>query len=340
LSAGALFDDFDLFDLDAGASDAAEQTRKALVDTREQMGMMLDIMPIGLLVHTSQAILFANRAACKLLDIEQEAAVGNHVLDFMPDALPLGLDKAINSAFGGSDPVEFETMVRSVKGTERSVRFVVGALPWQGTPVIQILMQDITEQKRADQALRRLSITDELTGAFNRRHALYEAGLYIDPDRGDAPGLSVLLLDIDHFKRVNDRYGHPAGDEALRQVARVATKALKDVRPDDASIFARFGGEEFLVLLPGVGSSDAARVAEHLRQAIAGIRVEVPGGSAGLPASFGLSASFGCGTYAPGDGGIDGLLARVDKALYRSKEDGRDRVTLAAPPAGCLHAVA
>ena len=318
----ALFDD-DLFDLDSGASDAASQTQKALVDTHQQMGVMLDIMPIGLLVHTSQGIIFANRAAARLLEIEQQAIVGNHVLDFMPDAPAMGVSERIESAFASTEPVEFEAQVRSHAGQERSVKFIVAALPWPGNPVIQVLMQDVTEQKRAEQTLRRLTITDELTGAFNRRHATYEAGLYLPNEGSSGIGLSVLLLDIDHFKAVNDRYGHQAGDEALKALTKVGTRTLKRVHPDDAAIFSRFGGEEFLVLLPGAGSAKAMQIAEELRKSISAIEVPYQAGS------FSLTASFGVAEFSAADGGLDGLLVRADAALYRSKAEGRNRVSLA-----------
>lgn len=318
----ALLDD-DLFEVDNGSIDAASQTDQALIDTRQTMGVMLDIMPIGLLVHTSQGIIFANRSASRLLEIDQTAARGSHILDFIPDAFPLGIDHHIQDAFSAKEPIEFEALVRSLNGCERSVKFVVAPLPWPGNPVIQILMQDITEQKRAEQTLRRLTITDELTGAFNRRHATYEAGLYLPSEGHDGPGLSVVLIDIDHFKAINDRYGHQAGDEALRRLTRVASSALREVHPDDAAIFSRFGGEEFLVLLPGVGAARSVEIAEYLREAISTIEIPNPAGA------FGFTASFGVATYTSSDANLDGLFARADAALYQSKEDGRNRVTLA-----------
>ena len=319
----ALFDD-DLFDMDSGASAAASQTQKALVDTHQQMGVMLDIMPIGLLVHSRQGVIFANRAASRLLEIGQQAVVGNHILDFVPEGPALGVPERIEAAFASVEPVEFEAQVRSRSGQERSVKFIVAALPWPGTPVIQVLMQDVTEQKRAEQTLRRLTITDELTGAFNRRHATYEAGLYLPTEGGSGIGLSVLLLDIDHFKAINDRYGHQAGDEALKKLAKVASRALKQVHPDDAAIFSRFGGEEFLVLLPGTHADEALRVAEHLRAAIADIEIAHPAGR------FSFTASFGVAEFGDSDDGLDGLFARADAALYRSKAEGRNRVTIAS----------
>ena len=100
MGSAALFDD-DLFELDTGFA-AASQTQQVLFDTHEKMGVMLDIMPIGMMVHTSQGILFANKAAAKILDITQEAAVGNHILDFLPDAFSLELNKRFDAAFTSS----------------------------------------------------------------------------------------------------------------------------------------------------------------------------------------------------------------------------------------------
>jgi diguanylate cyclase (GGDEF)-like protein len=119
------------------------------------------------------------------------------------------------------------------------------------------------------------------------------------------------MLDIDHFKRVNDAYGHVTGDLVLVRFAETIAKAI---RPDD--VLARLGGEEFAVLLPATGLSEAAEIAERLRGLVAGMRVETQQGS------LAITASFGCATAAPNRD----LLRLADEALYTAKRDGRDRV--------------
>lgn len=178
---------------------------------------------------------------------------------------------------------------------------------------------DITEQRALEDKLRVLAATDTLTGAFNRRHffACAEALL---ADSAALP-LSLILLDIDHFKRVNDRHGHRAGDAAL-----VAVAALCRAQARAEDILARFGGEEFILLLPRTSGAEAFGLAEALRAAIAAQPQPLASGSLRLTASLGVAAYAG-----PGES-IDGLVERADKALYAAKRAGRDRVMMAAAP--------
>lgn len=157
--------------------------------------------------------------------------------------------------------------------------------------------------------LRRLAETDPLTGLLNRHaldHALPEL----------AEGDALVMLDVDHFKDVNDRHGHAEGDRVLAELG----AALRDgVRMEDSAV--RYGGEEFLVVLPHVSDATALETAERLRARVAE-RVKV----AGTP----ISLSAGVATRSPGER-RDALLARVDRALYAAKNAGRDRSVLAPP---------
>ncbi len=170
----------------------------------------------------------------------------------------------------------------------------------------------------AERQLRLQACTDPLTQLRNRRFAMevaqHEAAVF---QRGGRPP-ALLLCDIDHFKRINDRHGHEAGDAVLRAVA----QALRDgVREIDH--VARWGGEEFLVLLPDTEEAEAHRVADRLREAVqqleAGPRAE----------ALVVTMTIGVSVLRAGEG-IDQALARADKALYRGKEAGRNRVMLAS----------
>lgn len=131
--------------------------------------------------------------------------------------------------------------------------------------------------------------------------------------------LCLLMLDIDHFKRFNDACGHTCGDAVLKDVARVIRENIRD-----QDIAARYGGEEFAVLLSGTEASVAWRIAERIRKAVAAVRVECGGGS------LSVTISSGVAVFDPRrDLDSKGLIDRADKALYRSKQDGRDRVTMA-----------
>ncbi len=321
MSQGAL-DQLFLDDLDG--STAAQITQRSLIDTQERLGMMLDVMPVGLIIHTQQGILFANQQACRLLQISNAEAVGHHILDFVPIGEVELVQLQLTHAFGHTAAVE-EREIRLVRedGTILDVKLISCPLPWEGNPVVQLLIQDVTELKRSEQALRRLSITDELTGAFNRRHAFYEASLYVGAEATHKIPLSVILIDVDHFKLINDCHGHAAGDRALKDLASVSKALLQSLPQSQSTMFARIGGEEFLLLLPSYSIDDAARVAAQLRKAVGRIRVSEAG------RAFGFTISLGVAAYAATDLTLEGLLSRADKALYEAKETGRNRVMVA-----------
>ena len=178
------------------------------------------------------------------------------------------------------------------------------------------LMLMIVERQLAQ--LRRLARTDPLTGALNRAALLEDGRLQLELCQRQQRPFSGLMLDLDHFKRINDSLGHPAGDAALRHTVQVLRTNLRryDV------LLGRHGGEEFVLLLPGVALAGAAELAERLRAALA----DSPAHGGGQPIA--LSASFGV-AEARRDGDLDALLDQADRALYRAKDAGRNRVACA-----------
>jgi diguanylate cyclase (GGDEF)-like protein len=180
------------------------------------------------------------------------------------------------------------------------------------------LFNDVTAQRRLEQELRRLASTDPLTGLSNRRQFAEAGGAMLRQTRSDALALSVLMLDIDHFKSINDRYGHPAGDEVLQATAQ---RCRAELREQD--LMARLGGEEFAVILPATDAAEAAGIAERLRAAIA---------AAPVPAEehrIEVRVSIGGTSRRAEDKTLDELLGRADQALYTAKRTGRDRVIFA-----------
>jgi diguanylate cyclase (GGDEF)-like protein len=170
--------------------------------------------------------------------------------------------------------------------------------------------------------LEQLSRTDQLTGLFNRRHLDIALDDALDRARREQTPLSVLMLDLDHFKAFNDRFGHPEGDALLRAVAALLREQL---RPSDT--VARYGGEEFTILLPRSPSAEAVRIAERLRDRLAeGL------GPTGVP----TTGSFGIATWPEDASTAADLIATADAALYEAKRRGRDRIALAGvlEPAG------
>ena len=172
---------------------------------------------------------------------------------------------------------------------------------------------------RESRRLRTLSLSDELTGLANRRAALAQARSGLQAARHKSGAYSVLMIDVDHFKRVNDIHGHATGDEVLRHLARVLPASLRSL-----DRLCRIGGEEFLALLPGASMEQAAAVAERMR---AGVAAEaVPTGAGPLA----LTVSIGVATLAGADDTVESLIDRADRALYAAKNGGRNAVCRAA----------
>jgi diguanylate cyclase (GGDEF)-like protein len=171
--------------------------------------------------------------------------------------------------------------------------------------------------------LARLEVVDPLLDVGNRRGFFQMLAPWMSLARRPGPPTALVLFDLDQFKRVNDSYGHPAGDVVLRTVAEVCKRQLRD-----SDQLARLVGVEFAILLPRTGQDDAAMVAERMRAAIAATPVKAE------RAMITLSASFGVTTIRPDDSSVT-LLARADEALRTAKAGGRNRVEL-APPASAI----
>jgi|GEM_PF-141471 len=229
-----------------------------------------------------------------------------------------------------------------------------------------IVLIDITERVRLQEQLRQMAYYDGLTGVYNRaRFMSLGAAMLNDPESASEP-TAVVLFDIDHFKRINDTYGHDIGDQALLHIAELCRRAL---RPTD--LFARYGGEEFAIAMPGLTAERAEAAAHRIRRELAAQPLDVPGGTLRMTASFGIAATEGVGGKAEragdptameadratdteagekaeravGDIGrpagtvaiaqqsaqlkLKRLLKQADLALYAAKNGGRDAVRVA-----------
>lgn len=179
-------------------------------------------------------------------------------------------------------------------------------------------LQDSLKEKNRE--LEHLSRTDPLTGLANRRHFFESIELLYERHCRTGMPLALLMLDIDHFKRINDRYGHQGGDQVLVAVAMLLREHM---RPYDLA--ARYGGEEFIALLPDVSLSEALDIAERLRRSCADLHFPSPLAALQLTASFGVAA-LGTKTNIP----LEQLIEAADGALYLAKGNGRNRVEVMA----------
>ena len=160
--------------------------------------------------------------------------------------------------------------------------------------------------------------TDPLSDLFNRRHFFEQINNELDRYQRYGTGFSLIMLDIDHFKTVNDVYGHLTGDQALIQVAEFCRKAMRLV-----DVLARYGGDEMIFLLPETGPQEAFQAAERLREGVENLEILVDGLQIPLTISLGVTSLVSGEKIS-----LDTLLARVDRALYTSKEQGRNRTTV------------
>ncbi len=177
---------------------------------------------------------------------------------------------------------------------------------------------DEMELHRTNIELTRLATTDPMTGVYNRRHFFVLAEREFARVRRHKIPATVLMIDIDHFKRVNDTYGHAVGDRAI-----MGTMALAKQLFRHEDVLGRIGGEEFSILMPETAPDDALVVAERVCDAVRNARIEVCG------TSFSTTVSIGVSGVNPTDATIEDALKRADEALYVAKRSGRDRVELA-----------
>jgi diguanylate cyclase (GGDEF)-like protein len=177
-------------------------------------------------------------------------------------------------------------------------------------------LEEVQALRRRVGQLEELIARDPLTGLYNVRHLQEVLPAMLERTRRNHRPLCLIMLDLDHFKQVNDTWGHEVGNLALRQTARILSAQVRIV-----DTVCRYGGEEFVVILPDTGLRAAVRIAERIRQAIAEAPVEHPGGH------FQMTVSMGLEIHRPQDE-IDpeGLIEAADKLLYQAKQAGRNRV--------------
>jgi len=241
------------------------------------------------------------------------------------------VNAAINAAIAGeTDGFEYEARIIGPRG-ERYVRSRGAIDRAADGALIGVVgtLQDISEQratelvllmarKTAEEAARKAitaAETDPLTGIANRRKLLDAIARHVDVARSGSAELSCAMIDIDHFKGINDRFGHAVGDRVLQSLVATAREALRA-----GDLIGRLGGEEFVIVLPNAAEDQAVLIGERIRAAIETTRVD------GLPA---VTVSIGVATYAA-DPSATELLARADAALYAAKRAGRNAIRLAA----------
>lgn len=268
-----------------------------------------------LAVDGSARFRYASAGMCELFEVEEAQLLGDSeaVLRRIQPADLIRVRSSILASARHLTPWSEEYRVdlprkgaRWLSAASTPEQLADGSVLWHG------FVSDITDLKRVEEELRALSVTDVLTGAYNRRY--FQDRMQAELKRIDRHGgnLSIIMLDIDHFKRINDRFGHAAGDQVLKAISEKISQRL---RSDD--VFCRLGGEEFMVVCPGTRGGQAYQLALSLRE---GLRNQVIEGVDQV-----VTASFGIASWRAGEG-IDTMLLRADSGVYAAKQAGRDRV--------------
>ncbi|MGA0531827.1 GGDEF domain-containing protein [Hansschlegelia sp. KR7-227] len=297
-----------------------ESADASAIEALAKTHAVLQTLPVGVEIFDLDFnALFYNRKSDELFDYA-DAPVANHDAWWrlaFPDAGARAQARAEWRevvAEAEADPSRAhvaEWTVRCKDGESRTIQFFYRFL----FDRFSLVLWDVTEQRRLEGELRATARTDGLTGLPNRRRFFERADEEILSARIERQPVAVLMLDIDHFKAINDGFGHVVGDLVLKVVAERASAALR--RED---MIARLGGEEFAALLPRAGPSEARRVAERLRKAIVGQPVTA--------ASHTLAVTISVGGAVREDGAASSetMVERADRALYAAKSAGRNRV--------------
>ena len=256
-----------------------------------------------------------NPAWTKNLGWSEEELQGRSWLDFIdPDDFATSLAAGEKLARGES-LVGFENRYRCKDGSLKWLAW--SSYPDSEQQKIYSAVRDITTRKKMEEKLQRLAATDPLTGAGNRRHFIQCAEQELKRSSRYGSQLAVVMLDIDYFKKINDRYGHATGDEVLKKLVDCC---LQELRATD--IFGRFGGEEFAAVLIETDRTTALETCNRLLQQISKLKINTADQTLNVTVSIGLTMR------SAEDISIDPLLKRADDALYQAKEAGRNRVVL------------
>lgn len=298
--------------------------RKQLEEALRNQNLLLNTVLSNVEAHVYMKdregrYLYANQGAGELLGRPVEEIIGKTDMDFLSAEIVAPLRALDQAVFDSGVSQSREEALVDREGRTRYFWSVKVPLVHAEQPDRLIgVSTNVTELHRLREELERQAMTDSLTGIPNRRRFYEDAERHFARARRYGEALSLLVLDIDHFKDINDTRGHQIGDQVLCGIAAHFRQALRG-----SDILGRVGGEEFAILLPHTDLDAAAQLADRLRQTLSEQRFA---GDAGH--QLGATVSIGVATLLPTDTSLDGLYGRADQALYNAKEQGRNRVAI------------
>lgn len=286
----------------------------------QQLDVLLDNEMIGSMTLKNRRVLWCNKAMCKIVGYPQAAMLGASTQRLFADNAMF--EKVGREGYAAlSEGKTYRTQFELIKADGQRIWVdVSGGNISEDGHISLWLISDITKLKQLEEQLKHQVNHDYLTGLYSRACFMHQATTELNRALRYAHPMSLLMLDIDFFKRVNDTHGHQAGDLVLKSVADLCRHTLRD-----CDICGRLGGEEFAVLLPETDQAKAVEVAERLRLAIQQAKVSLPSG--GLPLQ--LTCSIGVSALSNNEDTMDILISLADGALYQAKNTGRNRVCLA-----------
>ncbi|WP_255511795.1 YihY family inner membrane protein [Mitsuaria sp. TWR114] len=307
----------ELQELNASLERRVTQRTRELADSEERLRAVLDHAPIPMVVTRERdaLIVYANGPSAVIAGRTLDELVGKPAISFYRDP---GDRERMQLKFKEEGRLQGEEVcLLAADGSELWMLLSMVPVVYDGEPSVLSTLVDFTDRKRLELELQRLATTDALTGAANRRCFLDHAEAEVARSRRYGLEMALVMMDVDHFKRINDTLGHARGDAALCRLVQLCAQV---VRKQD--LLGRLGGEEFALLLPQTSLEHAMQLVERLRHHIetSGMALQP-----GLPPAS-LTASFGVTALRPEDLRVDELLGRADQALYRAKDGGRNRV--------------
>lgn len=298
-----------------------EGTERQIRESEEKFRGLFESSNDAIMILDDNSFLDCNNAALKMFDCStREDFFGKHPADLSPPEQPGGEDSRTAAAECMAIAFRegrnhFEWTHRRLDGEDFPAEVLLTPVIQEGKALVQATVRDITERKHLERELRTLATTDPLTGAFNRRSFLEKGSDIMAQYLRYKRPTSVLMMDIDHFKQINDTFGHHVGDDVLKALVK---ECLVTVRKSD--VFGRLGGEEFGVILMENDSEQSLQVAERIRQRVANLSVGTESGPVNLTISIGLTY------FQDDDATLEMAMQRADKALYEAKDTGRNRV--------------
>ncbi|WP_372982641.1 GGDEF domain-containing protein [Marinobacter sediminum] len=290
------------------------------VSTSENLFPFIESLPDAVvIVNTDHKIVLVNSRAVDMFGYATNSLEGSDLTMIIPDRHRASHRHHVNGYFQKPVPRPMGAEKRfsglRADGTEIPVDIMINTLHLDGVQVAMALVRDVTYQRELEDRLTMESRTDEMTGFYNRKH--FKSQLEAQHSGFIRSGLpaSVIMFDFDHFKTINDQYGHAGGDLVLIDTAKIIQREL---RPLDVG--CRIGGEEFAIILPNTQLQSAMAFAERIRQLVERKEFKVD------HHSFHVTVTMGVASFSTEDSSYASLMKRADEALYAGKAAGRNRV--------------